>query len=218
MKCKALTFTSCIVLTAFGCQRHPQTPAADSKTPLPMQHEIDAYPPPGMPSGTGEATREERLQQWHHEQVAVRHGLDRLSGVSGLKRRMWTFYLFRALDANEASKESPSKKETIEAALKEKFAWKDWVYRKELALLASVAPTPETLKLQSEAEPLISKWDERFPNDPEVVIMREDLEKFDRESKPIMEQLIRLPKLTPKQLEEEIAALPPPPKPGSADR
>ena len=122
------------------------------------------------------------------------------------------------MDANEESGLSLAEMKKNALVLLEQYPWINTVYRKEIALIASVAPTPEAFKLQREAESFVSKWDDHFPIAPQAVVTREDLEKFDQESKPIMEQLIRLPKLTPKQLEEEIAALPPPPKPGSADR
>lgn len=211
MKAAALILLACFVLASPACKRRSQDRQGDSITPLPQQREIAAHS--DSTDVTEGMTTEDLLQQWRHEQLAVRHGLEWLGAISRLKRQFWNYHLLNALDANDASKLSQEEKSRIHATLMGKMGWKDSVYRTELALLATVAATPEALNLKSEAEKLVTKWDERFPNVPDLIVTREDLEGFEQEIKPIMDQLKRLPRLTPKQLQEEIATLPPPEKP-----
>ena len=211
-----LLIVSFVTLFLQGCSRKPKT-IVETPGPVPeMQEKSSAETSDKSETGIEAAPTptdtELRMQRQLDVVGALKHKW--LSHLALFKKQLFGWFFLDAWDEMEKSQRSQSEMEQIEMSLRKEDDRSDADYHAKIVLLANLAVTSESSKLDKEAEVLFDKWSERFPQGSGPAPTRNDLKELSREIKAIFDQLKKLPKLTSQQLEAEISALPPLPDPG----
>lgn len=83
------------------------------------------------------------------------------------------------------------------------------IYEDNLPLLAALVPTKEALSLNEESHAIDVRWQKRWPVGTKWTILRKDMATVDQQAQTILNQLRKLPQMTPEQVKAAMDALPP---------
>lgn len=147
-----------------------------------------------------------------HKETCIAHarGVGALEAVFGEYNNFWNAYVGSMIQAREGPGMKPEQRREIEDELmKEEDSAVGRQVRAIHSLVYQLAPTPAALELSKRAGALgnqlekRSTWDGSAPYQP---ITTEERRGVDREMDQIFDQIGRLPKLTPDQLQKEYNA------------
>ena len=207
-----------VVLLVAACDRKPIGGTPRPLPPPESSEKTAAQPPIEPPPVSREELSMAEVQQHYDYQRIIGPRHPGLMYLCSDKHNSWGGFVLDRWEKMEKSSLSQQEKIKIEVGLRKLEDQKDTEYRVEVAILAHLAATSQTSEINKQAEVLFNKWSDRFPQGSGPVPTKDDLEQLDREVKTFFDQTKKLPRISPEQLKAEIAALPPPPKPGSAGR
>ena len=150
---------------------------------------------------------EDRWQRRQLERLTEAHGYVTLEALFNYYEQLQKVYLGQDWDRRKAS--IPAASLNAEAAQWNKdYASKDSQYVEALRLFAALAPTPQAQTLNKQASDLLTVWTKQFPDGTPYTISKPQMEAMDQAVQAITEQLQKLPKLTPEEVQKAIERLP----------
>jgi hypothetical protein len=136
-------------------------------------------------------------------------GLGSLEDIFGVEGQIWTGYVSGVLTADDKAGMPPEKRMDVEKKLTEEEDVRSKRFPIIHSLVYSIAASPEALDLDKRAGELGDKlsarisWDGKSPYQP---ITKEEWTEVGKQVDQIFEEMQKLPKLTPEQVQKEYDA------------
>jgi hypothetical protein len=135
--------------------------------------------------------------------VARARGLGALEFIFGFQVDLWGSYFAGLTAANEKAGMTNGQQEEAEKRITEEEAAFHKRFENVHSLVFNMAASPEALALSKEAGELGDKLSERFSRNGSNPVTKDELTQINKQMAQIFDEMSKLPKLTPEQLQKE---------------